>query len=212
MTTAVAIGITTAYDKAADRALVTLLPVAERCATAGWTLWLRAWPVRQASDVWVLLAALLEKVPRLRAGVVAGFPPATRVSDIEDLLVVDNLSGGRLEVAFAPDATPEAMAEVVAALRGEALSRPDPERVARNFVLTPGPARGVIATWVPLAPAPPATRMAWRLQSDPSQQSVLVDADAAATPSRGAAKRIVDLGPRPAVDAVDRLMRAEGRA
>jgi hypothetical protein len=211
MTNAVAIGVTTPQDKAADRTLATLRPIADRCAAARWTLWLRAWPAGQASDAWVLLAALLEKAPRLRAGVVASFPAATRVSDVEDLLVVDNLSGGRLDLAFAPDAAPEAMAEVVLALRGEALSRRDAERVERSFVLTPGPARGVIGTWLPLVPAPPSTRMAWRLQSDESQQALLVGADAP-RPGDGRAVRIVDLGPRPSLDAVESLMRAEGRS
>jgi hypothetical protein len=195
MRTAVAVGLTTPHERAADRVLATLLPVAERCVSAGWSLWLRAWPARQASDAWVLLAALLERAPRLGVGVVASFPPATRVSDVEDLLVIDNLSGGRVELAFAPDAAPEAIAEVVTALRGEALSRPDADGIQRSFRLTPRAARGTVPTW--------------RLEGDDARCAILVGDG----PAGGTSLRVVDVGPRPSVAEVERLVqRAQTQA
>jgi hypothetical protein len=221
MRVALAIGLTMPHEKAADRALATALSVAERCVAAGASLWLRAWAAGKASDAWVLLAALLERAPRLTAGVVAAFPAPTRVSDIEDLLVVDNLAGGRVELAFAPDAGPEAITEVCAALRGDALSRPDPGGTARSFMLTPRPARGAIPTWVPLTgpSMPPGALMAWQLTSGAGGQSpaVVVRAESfgrtAAADGAAAADTypVIDLGPRPSIDDVDRVLRrAEG--
>ena len=181
--TALGVGLTIPHERAAGRALATLVPVAERCATAGRRLWLRAWPSGQAADAWVLLAALLEKVPLLQAGVMASFPFTTRVADIEDLLGIDNLSGGRVELAFAPDAEAEAVTEVVAALRGEALTRSDPAGTPRAFPLTPRPARGAIATWT----ARPGA--GWRLHGE-----------------RGEELHIVDAGPRPSLADVERVV------
>jgi hypothetical protein len=181
--TAVGVGLAIPHERAADRVLAMLVPVAERCAAAGRALWMRAWPSGQAADVWVLLAALMEKVPALRAGVVASFPASTRVADIEDLLVIDNLSGGRVDLAFAPDAEAEAVREVIAALRGEALSRPDPGGTPRAFPLTPRPARGAIATWTPRQGS------VWRLAGEGGEDL-----------------HILDAGPGPSVADIDRLM------
>lgn len=191
MRAALAVGLTMPPGRDAGRVVATLGPVAERCAAAGWRLWLRAWPSGAAADAWVVLAALLQRVPGLTAGVVASFPPATRVSDIEDLLVLDNLSGGRVELAFAPDASPEAVDEVRAALRGEALRRADAAGTSRDFLLTPRPARGTLATWGPLPAGTPAAV-----------------ATAAAAPGGDApAIRVVDAGAAPSVADAERLMR-----
>jgi hypothetical protein len=201
MRTALGIGLTTPHDKAADRMLATLVPLADRCVAASWSLWLRAWPSGVASDVWVLLSALLERFPKLSAGVVASFPAATRVSDIEDLLVVDNLCNGRLELAVAPDAAPDAVTEVLTALRGEPLRRPDPAGTLREFLLTPRAARGAIATWVPTGAA-----MAWRLDGPGgAQEAVLVPA-ASFTPQTSQALQVIDAGALPSVEAVEKLI------
>lgn len=185
MRTAIAVGLTSPHDKAAHKIFATLLPIAERCVAAGSSLWLRAWPARTASDAWIVVTALLQRVPTLTAGVVATFPDATRVSDIEDLLVIDNQSDGRVELAFAPDASQEAIAEVCAALRGEELSRTDPEGTPRTFKTTPVPSHGSIPTFV--AGAASGT---WRHVTDPRQQV-----------------QVIDAGPTPSVEDVERLLR-----
>lgn len=210
------IGLTTPHAMAADRMLATLVPLADRCAGAGWSLWLRAWPSRAAGDAWVVLAALMQRIPRLTAGIVAAFPAATRVSDIEDLLVLDNLSGGRLEVVLAPDAEQEAIGEVCAALRGEALTRLDPGGTPRTFTITPRPARGTITTWVPLAAASlPGSRMAWRLETGDARPAGLVSVESFMQPAATREPRpprmlpVVDAGPSPSVRDVERLVRYE---
>jgi hypothetical protein len=185
MRIAIAVGLTSPHDKAADKVFATLLPIAERCVAAGASLWLRAWPARTASDAWIVVAALLQRVPKLTAGVVATFPDATRVSDIEDLLVIDNQSDGRVELAFTPDTSQEAITEVCAALRGEALTRLDPEGVPQPFKTTPVPSHGSIPTFVAGTSAG-----AWRHVTDATQQV-----------------QVLDAGPRPSVEDVERLLR-----
>jgi hypothetical protein len=211
MRIAVGIGLITPHDRAADRVLANLLPVAEHCVESGLGLWLRAWPSGTAADVWVLLSALLERAPRLSAGVIAQFPALTRVSDIEDLLVVDNLSNGRIELAIAPDAEAEGIQEVVAGLGGQALSRPDPEGKLHQFTVTPRPVRGAIPTWLLLtgAPSSKGAVTSWYLQADEAQRASLTALDsigkAPTLPSASLSLLIVDAGPRCSVDDIRRL-------
>ena len=160
----------------------------------------------------------MQRVPRLAVGIVARFPPATRVSDVEDLLVLDNLSGGRVEFALAPDAEPEAIVGVCTALRGEALTRLDPVGTPRSFTLTPRPARRTITTWRPLSGAawPTNARRAWRLEpeTDGGPQALLVSVESlmqssavTRSPSSPPSLRVIDAGPRPSVEDLERLVR-----
>jgi hypothetical protein len=126
-----------------------LEPIAANCVERGWGLWLRLWPESKTPDPWIVLSALCGRHPGISLGLIAGLPAATRIADLEDLAVLNNLSDGRVDFAIEAGTGPDAIDEALKSLQGKSLQRTDGEGIVREFKITPSMACKTVTAWAP---------------------------------------------------------------